>query len=276
MSAQFLLISVAVTCVSVALMFFYFKNRLGKTEQKVDLMFQLIQEHEKNSRYLQQNHQQVNTPKMEQQPELINISDDESVDDYASDDSAEVSDNEQEELVLKHDIENLEDTVKTISLSLNGAETSLNMETSESHQDSTDNTNEVVDDSNDESDNGSDDVVDDANDESNDEEKEDDLDIELDDDVDEQTIVDNTITLDHFIITKKDVNDANSDKSDDKSEKPNNVENEDQQDEENEDKKPSYTKLTKAQLKKIAEQRGLNGYNKLTKNGLVNLLAESD
>ena len=274
MSAQFLLISVAVTCVSVALMFFYFKNRLGKTEQKVDLMFQLIQEHEKNSRYLQQNHQQINTPNMEQQPELINISDDESVDDYASDDSAEVSDNEQDELVLKHDIENLEDTVKTISLSLNGAETSLNMETSESHQDSEDNTNEVVDDSNDESDNGSDDVVDDANEESNDEEKEDDLDIELDD-VDEQTIVDNTITLDHFIITKKDVNDTNSDKSDDKSENPNNVESENQQ-EDNEDKKPSYTKLTKAQLKKIAEQRGLNGYNKLTKNGLVNLLAESD
>jgi hypothetical protein len=274
MSAQFLLISVAVTCVSVALMFFYFKNRLGKTEQKVDLMFQLIQEHEKNSRYLQQNHQQMNTPNIEQQPELINISDDESVDDYASDDSAEVSDNEQEELVLKHDIENLEDTVKTISLSLNGAETSLNMETSElSHQDNADNTNEVVDDSNDENDNESDDAVDDANDESNDEKKEDELDIELDDDIDEQTIVDNTFTLDHFIITKKDVNDTNSDKSD---EKVNNVESEDQQEEDNEDKKPSYTKLTKAQLKKIAEQRGLNGYNKLTKNGLVNLLAESD
>jgi hypothetical protein len=48
MSVQTLLLSVAVTCVMVGITFFYFRNRIGKTEQKVDLMFQLIQEHEKN------------------------------------------------------------------------------------------------------------------------------------------------------------------------------------------------------------------------------------
>ncbi len=45
MSLQTLLISVLITCVTVGVTFFYFRNRIQRTEQKVDLMFSLIQEH---------------------------------------------------------------------------------------------------------------------------------------------------------------------------------------------------------------------------------------
>jgi len=46
MSLQTLLISALITCVTVGVTFFYFRNRIQRTEQKVDLMFSLIQEHE--------------------------------------------------------------------------------------------------------------------------------------------------------------------------------------------------------------------------------------
>ena len=54
MSLQTLLISVLVTCVTVGATFFYFRNRMQRTEQKVDLMFSLIQEHENNAKLRQQ------------------------------------------------------------------------------------------------------------------------------------------------------------------------------------------------------------------------------
>jgi hypothetical protein len=144
MSLQTLLISVLVTCVTVGATFFYFRNRMQRTEQKVDLMFSLIQEHESNAKLRQQFqprvipggiHQNANQEQFVPQEmhnaenELINISDDDGEDesDYDSDDSDEVSDGEDK---LKIDDEgsgdeNL-DTIKTISLSLEGAEMSSN------------------------------------------------------------------------------------------------------------------------------------------------------
>jgi len=147
MSLQTLIISVLVTCITVGATFFYFRNRIQRTEQKVDLMFSLIQEHENNNKLRQQfqpstiqggmsmgeQHGQIQQHEA-QSNELINISEDE-VDsddedsDYDSDDSAEVSDNE-DKLQINDDDghENLEDTVKTISLSLDGAETTASSE----------------------------------------------------------------------------------------------------------------------------------------------------
>ena len=147
MSLQTLIISVLVTCITVGATFFYFRNRIQRTEQKVDLMFSLIQEHENNNKLRQQfqpstiqggmsmgeQHGQFQQHEA-QSNELINISEDE-VDsddedsDYDSDDSAEVSDNE-DKLQINDDDghENLEDTVKTISLSLDGAETTASSE----------------------------------------------------------------------------------------------------------------------------------------------------
>ena len=54
MSLQTLIISVLVTCITVGATFFYFRNRIQRTEQKVDLMFSLIQEHENNNKLRQQ------------------------------------------------------------------------------------------------------------------------------------------------------------------------------------------------------------------------------
>jgi hypothetical protein len=118
---------------------------MQRTEQKVDLMFSLIQEHENNAKLRQQFQPAAvmqagmsnNIPQEQFQNvqtsenELINISDDDQADDdddseYDSDDSAEVSDNDDDDkLTIDEDSaeENLEDTVKTISLSLDGAET---------------------------------------------------------------------------------------------------------------------------------------------------------
>ena len=77
MSIQALLISVAVTLVTVGITFFYFRNRMNKTEQKVDLMFQLIQEHERNSRMSQQMQmQRMHTMTNRNDENLINIADD--------------------------------------------------------------------------------------------------------------------------------------------------------------------------------------------------------
>ena len=140
MSIQTLLISVLVTCVTVGATFFYFRNRMQRTEQKIDLMFNLIQEHQ-NTAKLRQQFQPVNAMQhpaavaMEQQMndgnnenELINISDDDELDDeeYESDDSAEVSDTEEDKLVIDKDGSDAGDVdsgVKTISLTLEGAET---------------------------------------------------------------------------------------------------------------------------------------------------------
>ena len=38
------LISLGVTCLASVILFLYFRNRIGRMEQKVDLMFQLTQE----------------------------------------------------------------------------------------------------------------------------------------------------------------------------------------------------------------------------------------
>ncbi len=144
MSLQTLLISVLITCVTVGVTFFYFRNRIQRTEQKVDLMFSLIQEHENNAKLRQQmppiamqggmssaalGQSQQHTP-LQSQNELINISDDDdeegSDSEYDSDDSAEVSDGDDDKIKIDSEDSNtnLEDTVKTISLTLEGAETS--------------------------------------------------------------------------------------------------------------------------------------------------------
>ena len=45
---RLLLISLGVTCLACVILFLYFRNRISRMEQKVDLMFQLIQEYEQN------------------------------------------------------------------------------------------------------------------------------------------------------------------------------------------------------------------------------------
>jgi hypothetical protein len=264
MSIQALLISVAVTLVTVGITFFYFRNRMNKTEKKVDLMFQLIQEHERNSRMAQQMQTMNNNNE-----NLINISDDDDDKEYDSDDSEVVSDNEDEEnkLTIQNVEDNLADTVKTISLSLEGAETT---------QESTLDNNDI--------------------------DELDELDqVELSDvDSTVVTIDTNEVkdeksddgTLNNFVVTKKmntgsDVESLNEQLSSDSNEDEDNEEEQQNVDgDENVEEVvtqevktvvPSinYSKLSKAQLKQLAQDKGLAGYNKLTKGGLVDLLNAS-
>ena len=137
-----LLISLAITVLTGVLLFLYFKNRIFRTEQKVDLMFQLIQEHERTA---QLRHMDLPFPARQQQTGgqqqlkaggvpsavegpatdgLIQISDDE---EGFSDDSSEESDSDEEgQLKISNDTSDdldLGENIKTISLSLSGAET---------------------------------------------------------------------------------------------------------------------------------------------------------
>ena len=115
---RLLLISLGVTCLCTIAIFLYFRNRISRMEQKVELMFQLIQEYEQNK--IIQNHSPehqipyTNPPEDIPEVNLINVSDD----DYS--DSDEVSDNEE---ALSIDNTIVTENIKSISLS--GAEIKL-------------------------------------------------------------------------------------------------------------------------------------------------------
>jgi hypothetical protein len=230
MSVHTLLLSVLVTFIAVGVSFFYFKNRMTRTEQKVDLMFQLIQEHEKSSQIRQQfvpqqqhvGGQFVNEV-VNEEKELIQISDDES--EYDSDDSAEVSDADEDEAKLHfgNSDDPLVDSIKTISLSLEGAETaniSMNDvdELSEHEIGGNEpmNINKL----------GSVEI----------EEIVDEIISDIEDGLDEVTLSDDEII---------------------------------------EEVKEDYSKMTKGQLKTIAEAKGLTNYKQLKKGALVELITSS-
>lgn len=256
MSIQALLISVAVTLVTVGVTFFYFRNRMNKTEKKVDLMFQLIQEHERNSKISQQMQmQQMYAMSNENKENLINISDDE--DNYESDDSEVVSDDENDleenKLVIKDENDSLVDTVKTISLSLDGAET-FNKETLDiQNNDEIDNNQDV----------------------SSETSELDSLTVNNTDNENSDVDSNDDGTLNNFVVTKKHSNKTtNSEESVNINSDTESL-NEELSDNEEQTLAPpsiNYAKLSKNQLKQLAQEKGLAGYNKLTKGGLVELL----
>jgi len=119
---RLLLISLGVTCLASVILFLYFRNRISRMEQKVDLMFQLIQEYEQTK-----NTQTNFVPTMafestqqggDNQPNtnLINVSDDD--EEYT--DSDEVSDEEEASDSLN--IEAVTSVADIKSISLSGAE----------------------------------------------------------------------------------------------------------------------------------------------------------
>ena len=102
-----LVISLGVSALSATLLFLYFRNRMASVERKVDVMFDLIQSHEvdrqqqMNQQMMMQQHtSSQNTgawvSEESNQPErnLIDVSDDDEDEEYDSEDSREVSDNE--------------------------------------------------------------------------------------------------------------------------------------------------------------------------------------
>ncbi len=120
------LISLGVTCLVCIILFLYFRNRIGKMEQKVDLMFQLIQENDT----LPFPDAQMGGTEHRAEANLISVSDDS---DYS--DSDEVSDEEDELLNIKETV--VGENIKSISLS--GAEIeSLKVETGDDLDDISD------------------------------------------------------------------------------------------------------------------------------------------
>ena len=93
------LISLGVTCLASVILFLYFRNRVGRMEQKVDLMFQLIQEYEQTKNIAatrtfpaptSSRDNEVQMGGNTEHDDLISVSDD---DDHETD-SEEISDNE--------------------------------------------------------------------------------------------------------------------------------------------------------------------------------------
>ena len=118
-----LVISLGVSALSATLLFLYFRNRMASVERKVDVMFDLIQSHETDRQQMtqqmmmrQQNQVPTqNTREWESEENLsernlIDVSEDDGSDEeYDSEDSREVSDNE----------EDLEERIKLVTNDIN-------------------------------------------------------------------------------------------------------------------------------------------------------------
>lgn len=103
-----LVISLGVSALSATLLFLYFRNRISSVERKVDVMFDLIQSHEVDRQQMAQQQMMMaqqsapvssNTGAWtgeDNRPErdLIDVSEDD--EEYETDDSKEVSDNEED------------------------------------------------------------------------------------------------------------------------------------------------------------------------------------
>jgi len=103
-----LVISLGVSALSATLLFLYFRNRITSVEKKVDVMFDLIQSHEVDRHQMAQQQMMMARQSVpvssntgawageDNQPErdLIDVSDDD--EEYETDDSREVSDNEED------------------------------------------------------------------------------------------------------------------------------------------------------------------------------------
>jgi len=123
MTTRLFFINLGITCLAAIILYLYFRNRIGRIEQKVDLMFQLIQEYNQNQN---PNPQQMSnmsyehrTVTQENPDDLINVSDDD--DDDRESDSEEVSDDENDDTIpLSISSVTLASTIKSINLA--GAE----------------------------------------------------------------------------------------------------------------------------------------------------------
>ena len=142
-----LVISLGITTLSSFLLYMYFRNRMSDVESKVDIMFQLIQEHTAANEAaaaaaaLQNSHNQNNSHPASPQSyhsetgsNLVDVSDDED----GGSSSEEVSDSEDEETnsvmpqIDESDIAHLRENIfeeesnniKKINLNIHGSETS--------------------------------------------------------------------------------------------------------------------------------------------------------
>lgn len=295
-----LVISLGITTLSSFLLYMYFKNRMSDVENKVDIMFQLIQEHTaaneaatKAAEALHSvNFQAPNMQVSEQETSsnnLVDVSDD----DMGGSSSEEVSDSEDEDddetdsvvpRLDESDIQNLRDnifaeetnTIKKINLNIQGSETSAQEQ-------------DIVLDN-----------LEDLNLDSNKEHSND----EQDEDVELEEVDANNLEIDGASVNLTlNAEDVVVHKSQSPTEEENN-ENEDTQEDEDDDVEEDLSnitleennmdsvktivvnevmdldenelrKKTVAQLKEIAAQKNLQKYKSLTKKRLIDLISNS-
>ena len=124
MLARILMISLATIVLSSFLLFIYFKSKISKVEEKVDIMFTLIQEHvnekPRNMNFSPEMPMMQNaTSNSEDRVNLIDVSDrdgDSQSDDSDSDDSdSDENDSDENELTIGN---NCDENIKKIALNL--------------------------------------------------------------------------------------------------------------------------------------------------------------
>ena len=232
-----LVISLGVSALGCTLLFLYFRNKISAVERKVDVMFDLIQNHQQNTMETRQYNEVIHEEQQQQQQQqqqqeqqqgawseesrqernLIDVSDEDT-----DDDSEEVSDSESED----------EDVENHPKISLAGVE-NISLELADVKKITVKESDKVL-----------------VNDNIELEEVEDSLDEIEDDDDDEDEEGD-----------EEEVKDATKTVTVIKEE---------------EEEEFDYTKLKVSELKAIAEQKGLEGYKSLKKTPLIELLKSSE
>ena len=246
-----LVISLGVSALSATLLFLYFRNRMASVERKVDVMFDLIQSHETDRQQAHQmmmmrQQQQNQAPVQETgawvteentRPErnLIDVSDDED-EEYDSEDSREVSDNE----------DDLEERIKlvTTDIDIQEAEEAKDVEVLETNNTETVNIDETI-------------------------ELE-----EVTDNLEEEGSSGDVENTSQSVNKTDNVDDSLEEDSDEDV----------SDDDEDVDAGPTqevaeeveYSKLKVAELKAIAEAKGLTNYKSLKKQPLIDLIKASE
>lgn len=130
MESRLMLICLATSLLSSILLFIYFKNRISSVEEKVDVIFQLVQNHEQENKIMMHETVPSNTHQYMPSNNLIVVSEneeeeEESESESESESNSDDSDNEEEspELNLDSDLvisENMidENEIKKIALNL--------------------------------------------------------------------------------------------------------------------------------------------------------------
>ena len=262
-----LIISLGVSALSCTILFLYFRNKITNIERKVDVMFDLIQNHEsqqQNMRYEmappQYNPEPQQNVSREMEDDLIDVSDDDLSDDSreVSDDEEDDSDNEESKISV--------DNSETIPLSDNEVKKIVVPMISNDHVNLEETPLEEVTDSLDE--------------------------IDDDDELDEDNVTLETVNLTPEVIEVVKKTDTNVSVEDDVENLDNNEEQEGQQeldgldelddldndsdDEEEEEDEIDYSKLKVSELKALAKEKGLTNYKSLKKAPLVELLKSSE
>ena len=271
MFSRGLIISLGVSALASTLLFLYFRNKVTRIEHKVDVMFDLIQNHqqEEAQHYPIHNMEQDNTENlgMAQQMtgawsenanddrDLIQVSDNdiEQEESESECDSDEVSDSDEDENIEPPKLISL-DQEENVVLSLSDVSTIT--EKKVIHEPATEDNIQLVSEEQDEVD---------SLDEDDDDEDDDDFD---EDEEEENTIQD---TVNNLVKTTVK---SHPEEADIKNISVNNdfEQGQVQDQDENDDNSIDYTKLKVSELKALAEAKGLSNYKSLKKGPLVKLL----